>query len=156
MREFWMLAALVAVAPGCANSRPAKVPDGQPSDEPSSPPNARTSSAKAASNGSSDGMTCEQAQAEYVEEIGMERRGPADLTAADLGAVLNAGTYLDPCDVAPATQVQICVAVRNGGAIGVTVTLDPPDAALEVCVARQVRELSFPVHPKMDIARVRF
>jgi hypothetical protein len=106
--------------------------------------------------GSSDGLTCEQAREQYVEEIGIGKDQPADLTASDYAGVLNQGTYLAPCEVPESSHAQVCVAVQNGSAVGVTVSLEPPDANMEVCVARQVRGLSFPSHPKMDIARVHF
>jgi hypothetical protein len=106
--------------------------------------------------GSSDGVTCEQARAQYVEEIGIDQQAPADLTAADYAAVLNQGNYLASCEVPEASHADVCVAVQNGTAVGVTVSLDPPQANIEQCVSRQVRSLSFPSHPKMDIARVHF
>ena len=86
----------------------------------------------------------------------MQARGSADLTAGDLGAVLNEGSYLSPCELPPASHVDVCVAVQNGGAVGVTVTAEPAAPDLELCVARQVRGLVFPAHPKMDIAKVHF
>jgi|SRR5882672_2691399 len=108
------------------------------------------------SGGSSDGITCEDAQAQNVEEVDLHGGGQVDLTAKDFAAVLNNGTYLAPCEVPEASKIQICVAVRGGGAVGVTVTLDPSNPDLEVCVAKQVRTLAFASHPKMDIVRVHF
>ena len=101
-------------------------------------------------------MTCEQAKEQYVEEIDMHANGPADLTAADYAGVLNQGTYLASCDVPESSHAQICVAVQNGVAVGVTVSVDPSDPNVELCIARQVRALAFPSHPKMDVARVQF
>ena len=86
----------------------------------------------------------------------MKAGGPADLTAGDLGAVLNEGSYLTPCEVPAASHLDLCVAVQNGAAVGVTVTAEPAAPDLELCVARQVRGLVFPTHPKMDIAKVHF
>jgi hypothetical protein len=109
-----------------------------------------------AAAGSSDGTTCEQAREQYVEEINVQAGGPADLQAADFAAVLNSGGYLGPCDVPSASKVRICAAVQNGLALGVTVALDPPSSEVEVCVAGQVRRLSFPASAKMDIVNVTF
>lgn len=106
--------------------------------------------------GSSDGVTCEDAQAQNVEEIDLHGGGQVDLTAQDFAAVLNNGAYLAPCEVPETSKIQICVAVRAGAPFGVTVTLDPSNPDLEVCVARQVRALAFTSHPKMDIVRVHF
>jgi hypothetical protein len=112
--------------------------------------------ASVANSGSSDGVTCEQAQAQNVEEMNLQGGGQRDLTAAEFGEVLNNGTYLVACDVPPTSHVQICAAVQNGVAVGVTVSLDPPNPEIEICVSKQVRALVFASHPKMDITRVRF
>jgi hypothetical protein len=106
--------------------------------------------------GSSDGMSCEDAQAQNVDEIDMRGGGQADLTAKDYAPVLNNGGYLSPCEVPETSKIQICVAVRGGAAVGVTVTIDPSSPDLELCVAKQVRALSFASHPKMDIVKVQF
>jgi hypothetical protein len=106
--------------------------------------------------GSSDGTTCEQARDQYTEEINLQAGSTADLKAEDFAAVLNNGTYLNPCDVPTASKVRICAAVQNGHAVGVTVLLDPPSPELEICVAGQIRQLAFPSHAKMDFVNVTF
>ena len=107
--------------------------------------------------GSSDGTTCEQARDQYVEEINVGGAAQAaDLKAEDFAAVLNNGSYLNPCDVPTTSKVVICAAVQSGRAVGVTVLLDPPSPSVEVCVAGQVRQLAFPTHAKMDIVNVNF
>lgn len=106
--------------------------------------------------GSSDGTTCEQAREQYVEEVDLQAGSERDLTASDFGSVLDSGTYLLPCEVPETSKVQICAAVQSGVAVGVTVALEPSAPDVEVCVARQVRALVFPSHPKMDVAVVRF
>jgi eukaryotic-like serine/threonine-protein kinase len=106
--------------------------------------------------GTSDGTSCAEAREQYVEEIDMQGGGSPDLTASDLGSVLNNGAYMLPCDVPETSQVQICAAVKGGMAVGVTVALAPSNPEVERCVAKQVRGLSFPSHSRMDIAVVRF
>lgn len=142
---------------GCGGSGPAspKVPETSP-DGPARPALPGESSATAATAGTSDGTTCEEAREHYIEEIDMNRGGGPDLTANDLGSVLNAGAYLSPCDVPATSQVRICVAVKDGAAVGVTVGLTPSNPEVELCVAKQVRALSFPSNPKMDFVQVRF
>jgi hypothetical protein len=102
------------------------------------------------------GMSCEGAQAKYVEEMKMGEKGQADLTAGQFGAVLNNGSYLNSCGVPASTHVNVCAAVQNGRAVGVTVTMDPPNPGMASCVAGRVRGLSFPSNPKLDIARTSF
>ncbi len=104
----------------------------------------------------SGGMSCEGARARYVEEYKMGDNGPADLTAGAYGAVLNRGTYLNSCGVPSSTSVTICAAVQNGRAVGVTVTMKPPNPGLQSCVAGQIRSMSFPSHPRLDVTTTSF
>ena len=102
------------------------------------------------------GMSCEGARAKYIEEMKMGEKGQADLTAGQLGAVLNNGAYLGACGVPPSTKVSVCAAVQNGRAVGVTVSLDPPSPGVASCVAGRVRGLSFPSNPKLDVTTTTF
>jgi hypothetical protein len=52
--------------------------------------------------------------------------------------------------------INICAAVQNGRAVGVTVTTRPPDRRVQSCIAAGVRGLSFPAHPKLDVTRTSF
>lgn len=100
------------------------------------------------------GMSCEGAQAKYVEDYSKD--APPDLTAGAYGAVLNRGSYLNSCGVPPSTEVNICAAVQNGRAVGVTVTTRPSNPGINSCVAGAVRGLSFPSHPRLDVSRTTF
>lgn len=105
----------------------------------------------------SGGMSCEQARDRYVEEINVGGgRGQADLTANQFASVLNHGSYITACGTPSSTKVNVCAAVQNGRAVGVTVTTTPPSAPLSSCIAGKVRAMSFPVHPKLDIVRTSF
>lgn len=103
------------------------------------------------------GMSCEAAQARYVEEYKIGGgNGKPDLTAGHYAAVLNRGTYLNSCGVPPSMAVSICAAVQNGRAVGVTVTTKPRNGGIASCVAGQIRGMSFPAHPRLDVARTHF
>jgi len=103
------------------------------------------------------GMSCEAAQSAYVEEMNVGgRRGPADLTAGQFGAVLNRGSYFGHCGVPSSMSVNICAAVQNGRAVGVSVSTKPRDGRISSCVSRAVRGLRFPSHPKLDVTRTSF
>jgi eukaryotic-like serine/threonine-protein kinase len=106
--------------------------------------------------GSSDGTTCEQARESYVEEVNVGARGPSDLSAGDFAAILNKGTYLEPCALPSSSKLRICAAVQNGQAIGVTVAAEPSAPDVEICVAKEVRKLAFPAHAKLDVVNVQF
>ena len=104
------------------------------------------------------GTSCEAAVAAYSEQynIGSDKKVPADLTANQYGMVLNRGTYLLPCGVPASMEVNICAAVQNGRAVGVTVTTSPSNPGIASCVAGQVRGMNFPSHPRLDVTRTTF
>ncbi len=102
------------------------------------------------------GQSCEAALDSYNEEKSMGDEGQADITAGQYGRVLNSGSYFGHCGVPLSMGVNICAAVQNGRAVGVTVTTEPNDAKKAACVASAVRGLSFPSHPKLDVTRTRF
>lgn len=103
------------------------------------------------------GMSCEGAQAKYVEDYSKMGAGvPPDLSAGAYGAVLNRGGYLNSCGVPSNMEVNICAAVQNGRAVGVTVSTKPSSPGIASCVAGQVRGMSFPSHPRLDVTRTTF
>ncbi len=102
------------------------------------------------------GMSCEAAQNAYVEEMKMGVRGQADLSAGQFQSVLGRGTYFSQCGVPSNMAVNICAAVQNGRAVGVTVRTTPSSPQHQSCIAGGVRRLSFPSHPKLDVTRTSF
>jgi hypothetical protein len=106
--------------------------------------------------GSSDGVTCEEARDQNVEEMNIGQASGPDLSAKDLGSVLNDGKFLQACDVPNDAKISVCAAVKQGQVIGVTVAMLPPNPELETCVAKEVRALSVPSNPKMDLVKTEF
>jgi hypothetical protein len=105
----------------------------------------------------SGGMSCESAQNAYIEEMSVGGpRGQADITGGQYGSILNRGTYFGHCGVPSSTGLNICAAVQNGKAVGVTVVAKPRNRGIESCVAASVRGLGFPSHPKLDVTRTTF
>ena len=102
------------------------------------------------------GQSCEAAQGAYVEEMKIGQRGQADITAGQYGAILNSGSYFGGCGVPSSMGLNICAAVQNGRAVGVTVTTSPPNPRIASCVNASVRRLNFPSHPKLDVTRTTF
>jgi hypothetical protein len=103
------------------------------------------------------GMSCEAAQAAYVEEMSIGGpRGQADITGGQYGAILNRGSYFAHCGVPDDMSLDICAAVQNGRAVGVTVRTTPSNPRVAGCISSGVRGLSFPAHPKLDVTRTRF
>jgi hypothetical protein len=83
-------------------------------------------------------------------------RGAPDLTRDAFAAVLENGSYLSPCAVPARTAIEVCAAVQNGHVIGVTVTTEPRDPAINACVRRAVAGLRFPRNSALDVTRTRF
>lgn len=105
----------------------------------------------------SGGMSCEAAQNAYVEEMKIGAKGgQADLTAGQFQAILGHGAYLNSCGVPDSMGVNVCAAIQNGRAVGVTVTTTPRNPQIQSCIASRVRAMSFPSHPKLDITRTKF
>ena len=141
---------------GCGGSSPTAAPTKVP--EPTVPTGSERGPTQplAPGKGSSDGTTCEQARESYAEEVNVGARSQADLSADDFAAILNRGTYLEQCAVPSSSKLRICAAVQNGQAVGVTVAAEPSAPDVEVCIAKEVRKLTFPAHAKMDVVNVQF
>jgi hypothetical protein len=73
------------------------------------------------------------------------------MSFGEASRVLGRGDYLQSCGVGSTTQVEVCAAVRNGRAEGVTICLQPNDPEVGDCVAREVRALGFPYHEQLDV-----
>lgn len=101
------------------------------------------------------GMSCEGAMDTYVTELKMAGNKP-DMTAGAYGGVLNNGGYVISCGAPMSMTVNICAAIQNGRAVGVTVTTDPPNPGIASCIAGRVRGMGFPSHPALDVTRTVF
>jgi hypothetical protein len=97
------------------------------------------------------GMTCEEAQAEYAKA-----GATPDATEGAFGSILGIGSYLNACGLPSNVAIEVCAAIQNGRAVGVTVRLTPPRPPIASCVTGQVRSLAFPSHPRLDISKVAF
>lgn len=101
--------------------------------------------------------SCEAAIARNNEQLELGApRGPADLSRGQYASILERGSYLSACSIPARTVVEICAAVKEGRALGITVTSNPPSAALSACVRRAVSRLKFPTSPRLDVTRTRF
>jgi hypothetical protein len=105
-----------------------------------------------------DFPTCQQARDGNVETLDLAKRStaPPDVPASEYSAVLGRGTYLDPCGVSRSAAVTVCAAVVEGKAVGISVTLSPHNQRIINCVIEAIQQLSFPSHPRMDIATSKF
>jgi hypothetical protein len=101
--------------------------------------------------------SCEAAIARNNEQINMGgARGPADVSREQYAGILQNGRYLSGCSIPDRTVFEICAAVRDGRAVGITVTSSPASTSLNACVRRAVSSLKFPVNPRLDVTHTRF
>jgi hypothetical protein len=101
--------------------------------------------------------SCENAIARNNEQISIGGpRGPTDITREAYAGILQNGRYLSGCSIPDRTVFEICAAVRDGRAVGVTVTSSPQNASLNSCVRRAVSRLKFPQNPRLDVTHTRF
>lgn len=106
---------------------------------------------------SGGGKSCEQAQDEYVAaKERSDDRGSERPTADTYGNILNQGGYFKHCSVADSTKLEICAAILEGRAVGVTVRTNPVEPKPADCIAEAVVKLTFPKNALMDVTRTRF
>ena len=109
-------------------------------------------------SGSGSGASCEEVSDEARREAREMGAGEeaSEEHGEEIREVLNDGHFLTECDVPSASAVELCVAVADGVAKGVTVWLKPGSQEAITCVADKIRELSFPQHELVSIARTNF
>jgi hypothetical protein len=102
--------------------------------------------------------SCEAAVAANQEQMDLTRRGTStpDVTREAYAALLENGSYLAPCNVPDHVALDLCVAVQNGRAVGITVGTTPRNARVRACVTRAVQRIAFPQSPRLDVTRTRF
>jgi hypothetical protein len=138
--------------PSSLESRPASAVQTPEFDHPLQPATRRMSWADA-----TRAPSCEAAVAAHTEEIVMHGgRSRPDITEAQYASILEHGRWFEHCGVPAACRLEVCVAVREGRAVGVTVHSTPWRADIERCVAAAARGLTFPSHPRMDVTRTTF
>lgn len=101
--------------------------------------------------------SCEAAIARNNEQLTIGgARGPADITREAYAGILQNGRYLSGCSVPDRTVFEICAAVKDGRAVGITVVSSPSSSALNACVRNAVGRLKFPQSARLDVTHTRF
>ena len=106
--------------------------------------------------GTGDGPSCrevineERRRAERGEVSGEE---PPPENRDEIKELLNSGRFIGACEVPETSRVEICAAIIDGVAKGVTVKVDPGSAEEASCIANAIRRIAFPSHPLVDVAR---
>jgi len=101
----------------------------------------------------STGKSCERAIDENPQTLDMTKGGGggADLTNAQLGAPLNSGQWMSGCGLASSSNANVCVALKQGKPLGVSVTVTPKNNRIAACIDRAARHVRFPFSNKLDV-----
>lgn len=102
------------------------------------------------------GPSCEQAMHDYLRPAGLGPPSSDSISTGQYAAVLNRGSYFAHCPVPDSLVISICAAVRNGQAIGVTVSTRPANPRAADCIAEAVVKLAFPEDPELDVIHTQF
>jgi len=101
--------------------------------------------------------SCEAAIARNNEEIAIGGpSAPPDVSRESYASILQNGSYLAACRIPDRTVFEICAAVKDGRAVGITVVSNPADAGVNACVRSAVARLKFPNSPRLDVTHTRF
>jgi hypothetical protein len=129
-----------------AEERPSPVPKPDAAPPPTSDPDAPVAVS-----------SCEAAIARYNEQLTIgAARGPADITREAYASILQNGRYLSACSIPERTVFEICAAVKDGRAVGITIVSNPASPALNGCVRKAVARLKFPQNSRLDVTHTRF
>ncbi len=106
----------------------------------------------------STGKSCEKAQDENMQTINMgaQHGAKADLTADQLGAPMRSSSFFSGCALPDSANADICVAVKKGKPIGVSVALTPSNNRTAACIDRATRRLTFPSSDALDVVHQKF
>lgn len=98
--------------------------------------------------------SCELAIAKEEDRTGAV--GAAHRASPPIAAIVDSGRWFSGCGSVQRFEVHLCVAVRNGRAVGVTVHTLPAHRDIVRCIANQAWGLSFPKSPQLGVERASF
>jgi hypothetical protein len=106
----------------------------------------------------STGPSCEKAKEENMEHagVGAPRHSGKDLTDDQLGAPMRDAAFFSRCGLADGSKADICVAIRRGRPVGVSVEVDPSNKRVASCIDRATRKLHFPSSDRLDVVHQKF
>jgi len=105
----------------------------------------------------STGKSCEKAIDENPQTVDFNKKGgKADLTNAQLGQPMQNSGFFSGCGLASSANADICVAVKQGRPLGVSVAVTPKNNKVAACIDRQARHLHFPSSDKLDVVHQHF
>jgi hypothetical protein len=105
----------------------------------------------------STGKSCQRAIDENPQTLDMGKKGGArDLTNDELGAPMRSSGFFSKCNLPDASNAELCVAVKKGKPVGVSVSVTPKDNKVAACIDKATRKLSFPSSERLDVVHQKF
>ena len=104
----------------------------------------------------SAGKSCEKAMDENPQEITMGKKSGPDLTNEQLGRPMQNSAFMQHCGLSDSANADICVAVKKGKPLGVSVSTSPMNNKVAACIDKATRKLSFPSSEKLDVVKQHF
>ena len=105
----------------------------------------------------SAGKSCEKAVDENPQTLDMSgAKGGRDLTDAELGGPMKSSAFFSSCGLANSANAKICVAVKQGRPLGVSVEVSPQNRKMAACIDKATRKLGFPKSDKLDVVHQSF
>lgn len=104
----------------------------------------------------SAGKSCEKAIDENPQEIVMGKKGTPDLTNEQLGRPMQNSAFMQHCGLPDSSNADICVAVKKGKPLGVSVSTAPMNNKIAACIDKATRKLAFPHSEKLDVVKQHF
>jgi hypothetical protein len=99
--------------------------------------------------GVSTGKSCEKAQDENPDAVTMGKKGSGrELSKDELGRPISNNNAAAACGLGDSSHAKICVLVRQGKPLGVTVNVDPNNNRVAACIDRRMRRLAFPAEER--------
>lgn len=104
----------------------------------------------------SAGKSCEKAMDENPQEITMGKKGTPDLTNDQLGRPMQNSAFMQSCGLPDSSNADICVAVKKGKPLGVSVKVAPQNNKVAACIDKATRRLAWPPNDKLDVVKQHF
>jgi hypothetical protein len=89
-------------------------------------------------------------------EADEDQSGPPAAADPRVAKLVGSGRWFSDCGSVKLFEVHLCVAVKGGRTVGVTVHTLPAHHAIVTCIANQAWALRFPKTAKLEVARASF
>ncbi|HEX4341445.1 MAG TPA: hypothetical protein VH062_36300 [Polyangiaceae bacterium] len=106
----------------------------------------------------SAGESCEKAIDENPQNIDGNDHGPGvpDLTDDQLAGPVQSSSFFANCPLSDSAHANICVAIKEGKPLGVSVKISPSNKGVAACIDRATRKLHWPENAKLDVVHQTF